>query len=111
QLSIYRRTMAEVTRSGGTMGAGSQPPEGHDQSRQRSAVGANEKAYSLSLGQGKTSHDLLFEQASRSHLVQRATELREHSWNAIDGRDQYRCRSLRLYSDPCLLLPGGRPLA
>src|SRR5205823_13116591 len=102
--------MTEVTRSGETMGAIGQPHEGHDQSRQRPAVGANEKAYSLSLGQGKTSNDLLFEQASRSNLVPRTTELREHSWNSIDGRDQYRCRSLRLYSDPSLLLPGGRPL-
>src|SRR5207237_9825819 len=97
--------MAEVTHSGGAMGAGGHPPEGHDQSRQRSAVGANEEAYSLSLGQGKAAHDLLFNQTGRSNLVPRATELREHSWNSIDGRDQYRFRSLLLYSYHALLLP------
>src|SRR5207237_10359821 len=102
--------MAEVTRSGGTMGASGQPDEADDQSRQRPEVGANEDAYSLSLGQEKTAHDLLFNQTGRSNLVPRATELREHSWNAVDGRDQYRCRSLRLYSDPALLLPGSRQL-
>src|SRR5207244_12969908 len=100
--------MAEGTRSGRTMGASGQPSEGHDQSRQRPEVGPNEEAYSLSLGQGKTAHDLLFEQASRSNLVPRATELREHSWNSIDGRDQYRCGSLRLYSAPALFSPGVR---
>src|SRR5580765_2065038 len=102
--------MAEVTRSGRTMVASGQPSEGYDQGRQRPGVGPNEEAYSLSLGEGKTAHDLLFNQASRSNLVPRATEVREHSWNSTDRRDQYRCRSLRLYSDPGLLLPGGRPL-
>src|SRR5207245_9887922 len=100
--------MAEVTRSGGTMGASGQASEGYDQSRQRSEVGPNEEAYSLSLGEGNTAHDLLFNQTGRSNLVARATQLREHSWNAVDGRDQYRCRPLRVLPDPDLLLPGIR---
>src|SRR6184192_944342 len=102
--------MAQVSFHGKRLGSGVEAARGFLQGGERPEVGANEEADSFSFGQGKTTHDLLFEQASRSNLVPRATELREHSWNSIDGRDQYRCRSLRLYSDPSLLLPGGRPL-